>query len=330
MDYFGILKRAWDITWQNKALWVLGFFAVASSGSTGGSNSAQWRESYSSTDMEPFVRWTEQNLGLLIALVIALVLLGMVMAVLGVAARGGLVHLVNEAEEDRSVRLADGWRVGFKYWGRTFMISLVLGLPILAIVLVLALIVVGAGFGLAAGGDPSAAAGVGFGGALCCLLPMVVILTIAIGVITGIINELAVRYGVLQDVTFGQAIRRGWDDLWAKRGAAVMWLVMLLPQFAYGVIVLVAALVILLPVFLLFASGAVVIGVLLVLLLVLVLMVPGAVYNTFFSASWTVFFRSMTGVRVISKAPAVGTGQGYMPPPPVVPTPGVTEDGSEA
>lgn len=34
MDYFGILKRAWELTWKYKALWVLGFFAMSGGGSS--------------------------------------------------------------------------------------------------------------------------------------------------------------------------------------------------------------------------------------------------------------------------------------------------------
>jgi hypothetical protein len=339
VDYFGILKRAWDVTWRNKALWILGFFAVASSsggGTSGTSNSASWRQSGSTANLEPLGAWVDQNLALIVAGVALLVVFAVVMFLLGIAARGGLVHLVNEAEEGRPVKARDGWAVGFRYWGRTFMIGLVLALPIIAVIAVMVLMLFGAGLGLAAGVDSaSSLAGLGFGGALCCMLPVFIIVIVGLGFLVGVISELAVRYGVLQDVTFGQAIKRGWEDLRAKRGAAVMWLVMLLPQFAYGAVLAVVSLIVLIPVFLLIAAGGVIVGVLLLLLFVILLLLPGAVYNTFYSASWTIFFRRMTGAETVVATPAAGVGHGYMPSPPsseseTPPAPPIDEEVPEA
>ncbi|MDZ4654719.1 MAG: hypothetical protein U1F44_02405 [Coriobacteriia bacterium] len=333
MDYFGILKKAWDVTWRHKVLWILGFFAVASSSAGGTSNTARWQKSSTSPDFAPVSRWVEQNIGLLIALAVAIGVFALVMFVLGIAARGGLVHLVNEAEEGRVVNARNGWQVGFRYWGRTFMIGLVLGLPVLLIVGVLVLILFGAGLGLAAGVESaSAVAGFAFGGAMCCMLPLFFVLIVGVGFLVSVIGELAVRYGVLHDVTFGQAIKRGWDDLWAKRGAAVMWLVMLLPQFAYGIVIVVASLVVFVPV-VVAAAGAIIVGITLLLVLVLLLLLPGAIYNTFYSASWTIFFRRMTGAETVVAVPATGVGQGYMPPPtapPTVSAPPVVGDGPGA
>ncbi|MDO9556664.1 MAG: hypothetical protein Q7J82_03680 [Coriobacteriia bacterium] len=314
MDYFGILKKAGEVTWRHKVLWVLGFFAVASSsgGSTG--NMAQWRDNSTYADLEPFGRWVEQNVVLLVVLAVAFVVFVLVMFVLGIAARGGLAHLVNEAEEGRPVKAGNGWRVGFRYWGRTFMIGLMLGLPMLLIIGVMVILLFGVGFGLAAGFEhESIAAALGFGGMMCGTLVLSVVLILGVGFLVSVIGELAVRYGVLHDVTFGQAIKQGWADLRAKRGAAVMWLVMLLPQFAYGVVILVASFIILIPAILLIVSGAVLAGVGLLFMLVLLLLLPGAIYNTFYSASWTIFFRRMTGAEVATAVSMPGMTQGYAP-----------------
>lgn len=320
MDYFGILKKAWDITWRNKALWILGFFAVASSSSGGFNNTAQWRESSGSSDISGLFPSADPPVLLLVVLLTLLVVFILTMLVLGIAARGGLAYLVNEAEEGRPVHAREGWGVGFKHWGRTFMIGFVLALPIFVVVLLMAVILFGAGLGLATGVDAGAAAGLGFGGALCCMLPVFIIVIVGLGLAVSIIGELAVRYGVLKDITFGQAIRAGWDDLWAKRGAVVMWLVMLLPQFAYGAVLVVLAVIIGVPIVLLFVSGAQYVAIALGVLLILALVLPGAVYNTFYSASWTVFFRRMTGIEVVAPV-AVTPAGGYMPPPPVPPAP---------
>ncbi len=65
---------------------------------------------------------------------------------------------------------------------------------------------------------------------------------------------------MLDDVTFGQAIKRGWEDLWAKRGAFMMWLVMLLPGFAVSMVMLLFMLPFMLPAIALFVGEQYVIG----------------------------------------------------------------------
>lgn len=295
MDYFGILKKAWNITWKYKALWVLGLFAGMGSGSGGNSGSSYQQSSsdVSSGTADQFTQWASDNL-LLIAIVVGvLVVIAVVFWVLSIAAQGGLVHGANEGAEDRKPSLRDAWGVGFSKWGRTFMIGFMLGLPILAVVAVFSvLMLVTIGGGAAAGDE---AAGAAIAGGLCLVLPIFVVVIIALSVIIGIVYQLALRYGVLDDITFGQAIKRGWNDLWAKRGAFVMWLVMLLPQFAIGMVMLLFMLPFMLPAIGFAVAGQFVMAGAFGVLMVLVLMLPGAVYGTFVSAAWTVFFRQMTG-----------------------------------
>jgi hypothetical protein len=40
MDYGWVLKRAWEITWKFKGLWLLGILASCSAGGGGGGNGA--------------------------------------------------------------------------------------------------------------------------------------------------------------------------------------------------------------------------------------------------------------------------------------------------
>lgn len=295
MDYFGILKKAWNITWKYKALWVLGLFAGMGSGSSGNSGSSYQQGSgdVSSGTADQFAQWANDNL-LLIAIVVGvLVIIAVVFWVLSIAAQGGLVHGANEGAENRKPSLRDAWGVGFSKWGRTFMIGFVLALPIIAVAVVLTILMIAMIGGGAAAGEE--AAGAAIAGGLCLVLPIFVVVIIALSVIVGIVYQLALRYGVLDDITFGQAIKRGWNDLWAKRGAFVMWLVMLLPQFAIGVVMLLFMLPFMLPAIGFAVAGQFVMAGAFGVLMVLVLMLPGAVYGTFVSSAWTVFFRQMTG-----------------------------------
>jgi hypothetical protein len=247
----------------------------------------------SSVDFDAFVRWVEQNLAVVAIVGGLLALVGFLFWVLSIAAQGALVYGANEAAEDRSAPLGTAWAVGFGKWGRTFMIGLVLGIPVAVIAAVFIGVMLVLGVGGAAAGD-AAGAGAIFGG-LCLILPVFIVVMAVLGVGAGIIYQLALRYGVLDDTTFGQAIKRGWDDLWAKRGALTFWLVMILPGIAFGIALLIPIAIVAIPVALLLVAEKYVIAAALGVVMVLVLMLPSAIYGTFVSAAWTVFFRAMTG-----------------------------------
>jgi hypothetical protein len=304
VDYFDILKRAWQITWRYKALWVLGLFVGAGSGggSGGGGNTGfGGGESEFLPAIESASAWAESNLLLIAIAVGVLVMIGLVWWLLSIAAQGALVHGANAAAEGREVRLGEAWGVGFRRWGRTFMTALVVYLPLLILIFVLVGLMVGGVVAAEAAGD--AGAGFGFLG-LCLGLPLFIVIAAVLAVVLSIVFELALRWGVLFDVTFGQAIQRGWSDLWGKRGAFVMWLVTLLPAFAFGIVTFILLLIGLVPAVFLFMAEqhAVAIGV--ALIVIVVMMLPSAVYGTFYSTTWTVFFRRMTGLEQAAPTPA--------------------------
>jgi len=329
--YLDILKRAWTITWRYKALWVLGLFAGTASGGSGGSSggsgdfsggtgSGNASDPFSDLSGSGVEQWFEQNLIAVIIIAAVLVLIGLVFWVLSVAAQGGLIKGVNEAAEGRTPTLGAAWSFGFGKWGRTFMTGFVLGLPVLLVVLVMVGVLVSAGIGGALTGEAGAAVAVG---GVCVVLPIMVLLIIAGSLLIGVLYPVALRYGMLHDVTFGQSIKRAWSDVWGKRGVWVFWLVMLLPGIVFGFVTFLVMLPFLLPGVFLFIGGKYIIGGALMVLMILVLMVPSAIYATFVSAAWTIFFRRMTGMepeyQAVS-APAAAPAVGYAPPATPTPT----------
>lgn len=308
MDYFDILKRAWKITWRYKALWVLGLFAGAASSSTS-SGTRGYQTGSSGNGSTPdfggierqFTDWVSQNALLIAVIAGVLAIIGIAFWILSVAAQGGLVYGANEAAEDRKPVLGRSWSVGFSKWGRTFMTSFVLSLPIAVVIGVIAAIGIAAGVGgaLAAGGDSSSAGGaIGLIlGSLCLFIPLLIVVIIAASIILGIVYPLALRHGVLEDMTFGKAIRAGWNDLWGKRGAFVFWLVMLLPGVAFGAVAFIVVLPFVVPAVLLLVAGKYIAGIALFFVMGLVMLLPNAIYATFVSSAWTVFFRQMTGIE---------------------------------
>ncbi len=335
MDYFDVLKQALKIAWTHKRLWVLGFF-VAGAASVPSPSYMQTmpgpEQPEAVAQVEPLVRWAEANPGLLAALAGVLAFVGLVLFVLSIAAHGGLVWAANEAAEGRSVRLADAWGAGFSRWGRTFMIGLCLLVP--TAFLVGALVAAALVPALSAEGVTGEAAAAGVFGTVCCGFPILFAGVVVASVLVGLLFNLAVRYGVLEDMGFGASIKAAWSAVWGKRGVWTMWLVMLLPGLVFGAAVGVVALLLAAPAAFAFYSGQVVTGAGIFVLVGLVLAVPQAAFSTFVSSAWTVFFRRMTGMEQAHpaappaypsapQAPGAVPAQAFgAPPPPPAPAPG--------
>lgn len=332
MDYGAILKKSWNLTWRYKILWLFGVFAGAGggssfsySGNSGGSGSSGSGNGLptSVAQVESFI---QHYAVLLIIVVLFFIVLGVLLWVISVAARGGLIHLVNEAEEKREVRAGAGWHAGFSKWGRVFGVGFLADLPVGILVLVMLVFLAVIGFGAAAAsqGSPDAigAAVLSAATGACCFLIVFVMAAIVLGAIFGIVKELALRYVILEDRRVMDALKTAWRDLWAKRGSFVMYLVQIGVGIAYGIVTGIVAFVLILPAVLLIAFGSAAIGALLILLAVLILIVPTAIYATFYHAAWTIFFRAMTGVEPLPKAvqgyPVASPTQ-FAPPAPMVP-----------
>jgi hypothetical protein len=334
MDYTDILKRAWRVAWRNKVLWVLGFFAGAGAGGGGGGNSggsgfgsgsgSSGSSPITQAQMDQFQTLLQHYAVAIVLGVIVLFALGLVLMVLSVAARGGLVHLVNEAEEGRPVHAREGWRVGFAKWWRVFGVGFLAALPSVLIGLVMLLIIgIGVLAAIRAGaiGDAgSAIVGTILGSA--CMLLVLAVPAIFFGIVLGISADLGIRYVVLEDRRASESLRQGWRDLWSRRGAFVMYLIQVGVGIAYGIVVAIVAAILIVPGILLAVAGAWPVGVLMTVSAVLVLMVPGAAYATFYHAVWTIFFRRMTGMEphAFAVAPASGGAYPMVPPPPAPPS----------
>ncbi len=303
MDYGGILKRAWNVTWKYKILWLFGLFA-GGFGSSGGSTGSP--SSSTSSTSNPFNGLTPQQIegriapyiGLIVAGIVFLVVIGIVFWIVGIAARGGLVHLVNEAEDRRQVRAGEGWDRGFHFWWRTFAMELLLGLPALVIGGVTAAAVAVGILGAIRSGSSSAAGAAALSavGGMCFLLVIVVILAIAYALIIGPVLQLALRYIVLKDQGPIESIKSGWHDLWSKRGAFVMYLLMIAVGLGIGIASAIVFVPVLLVGFALVFLGPVGIALAATLVMVVALAI-GSVTGTFHSAVWTIFFRRMTGAE---------------------------------
>ena len=323
MDHIGVLKRAWTVTWRYRILWLFGLFAGGAS-STGGSNYQFGTGDFDEAtfrQFEQFGYWIEENIALVFAAAAAFALVGLALFVISIAAKGGLVHLVNNAEEGREVRGMDGWSAGFRVWFRVFGIGFVLFAPIVLISGLLLLAIFAPLVGsLVSGGAPGPEAFVGmcggvlFGGALL----------LVVGVIAGVLDTLGVRHAVISGTGVFRSIGAAWSDLRSRfKDVAVMWLLMFAVGIAYGIAVGMVAAVfgVAIAVAVLGGSiwGAAVAGA----VLGLVLLLPTAIYSAFISTVWTIFYRRLTGREVVQGAEPPAAGTRHVPPaPPTAPQPG--------
>ena len=131
MDYGGLVKRALDIMWKFKYLWVFGFFMEFGTG-TGG-----WFGNLPEKVKLPVGDFLS---GALIGAIVLLVLVGLVVFVLFlimyIISQGGLIHCVWRIESGENPTLRHGWDAGIKNFWRILGISILILIFLLGAALV--------------------------------------------------------------------------------------------------------------------------------------------------------------------------------------------------
>lgn len=338
MDHFDILKRAFNLTWRFRALWIFGFFLALCGGGGGGGGGGNFNFNTgfggpSEGDFGEFeelgwiVQWLEQNPEVIVASIGAFICLILLITVTGIVVRAvtrtSLIAMVQQLEAGRPVTIAEGFQLGWSNaaW-RVFLAGLAVGIPqfILALILIL---VIALPIVLAIASEEPALMGMGtILSILTCLvvLPLLIILS----VILGPFLELTWRRTVLDQRGVLDSLK---DTLQLmlnnKLNVFIVWLLL----FAIGIGWAIVTLLILLPVALLAALivggipaglvyliaeswiGALIAGGPLALLVMIVVFSFGSglvlVYD---SAVWTLTHLTLT--RPSREAP---------PPPPAVP-----------
>lgn len=325
MDYFGFLGQGWKAVWRNKALLVFGLFASLSStiASSSGSDSSVHK---TPTSLHALLTngLPSREASAVTALLGVLVL---VLAVVALAARLGLIAESERALRGEPVSLRRGWGIGFRRWWRGLGIQFVLALPLLGIVVfvaaIAAIVFVGTGTLSSSGLSASSDAVVGW---IVVIALVTLLALIPLAVVVSMLDELALRHGILRDRTLGRAIAAAWGDLRAKRGAFVMWLVMLLPEMVYGMVVFGVLMAVFVSTVIaagIGSDGGVSLGGLGVAAAValgvvsLAVVLAAAVFMAFQTTAWTAFFRATEPPAV--EPPASGVAAPLVPEPPLAP-----------
>jgi len=291
MNYGEVMKRAWDIIWKHKVLWIFGILTSCGGGSSASSNSG-WRTSVEQNNwnFQPMVNnIPDWQIALIIAIVLLVIFVLVVLAVfLSTIGRIGMIR--GTVQGDRGAeRLSFGelFSGSLPYFWRVFGLNLVVGLAFALVVIIsvitLAITVVG----------------------LLCLIPLICVL-IPIGWFISVLTEQANIAIVTENLGLIDGLKRGYQVLTTNLGPMiVMWLIL-----GLGVS-LIGGLIIGLPIILIvgpavigaisgtdraLGGGLLVTGLCFVAYLP-VLIVLNGVLQSYIRSAWTLTYLRLTGTR---------------------------------
>lgn len=273
MDHMKILKRAWNILWSYRALWIFGIF-LALTGGGGGGNGGGGGGNYNfegSREYQGVVPWDEINnlpgllrtlfssetistwIGLFTTLLCVLLLIGVLGRILHYVSQVALIRMVDEHERSGAKPgFRAGWRLGWSRsaW-RLFLIDLLLYLPVIVVTLVIIALGLLAFFnsGVLESRDPDVASIFGLTAMICCMGLFVFVVSIAISLVQPIIR----RYATLENAGVIDSLRGGWALIRRRLSdVVVMWLILVGLTIVYAIV--------LIPVILMLLAAATLLG----------------------------------------------------------------------
>lgn len=330
MEYGRIVKRAWEVTWRNKVLWVFGIAAAlfSANGNTGGGSSWQYR--FAGQDLQswrnlPWLQGSDMgspgsNLqalgGVLASFAVLAILVGLAVFLVGIVVRytslGALIGGVNEVEEHEATSFKSSFDKGWSRFLRLFAIDLLIMVGVIVFVIAFSLVaalgivlVVAPAVAIGQAGGPAAiivAIVWGILAGLALLLLLIVIGLIASVVVT-LVREFAFRACILDHKDVFASLGSAFKLLRSKlRQAGLMWLLLLGIKLALGLLMLPLALLaiggIIGPAVATYGMtrslpAALVVMLPIALLVGLVEAAVQGVVLTFFSSVWTLTYREL-------------------------------------
>lgn len=249
MDYLDTIKRGFAHTWNNKFLWALGFLAALGSGSGFSSSN----NSFNGGNMAGVEQWMTPGrmaalTGGLIAFSCVAFIVGILLWLVSLSARGGLIGAVAQLEQGKTTptfrsAFGLGWK---KVWRLAGMTIVLFAVPtILVIMLMVGFFGLAGGAAYVASGmeNPSAI-GAGIGGlalVFVCLMCLLVPFFIALS----LIYPFAFRGIILRDLGAMDGIRHGWQTLKQHLGEIIL---LSLAFFLINIIIIIVAAAILAPI----------------------------------------------------------------------------------
>jgi hypothetical protein len=258
VDHFRILKRAFEITWKYRALWLIGLLLVLAGGGvmssqnpgspgspgSGGDGGNGIETPYrGNVPTWPEVRdWVLPILAIM-AVVIGILLLlavviGIVAAIVRYVTQASLIRMVQSYEETgEQVGFRGGWRMGWsRSAGRLFLINLVLKVPI---ALLMGLLIAPAVAVSILSFIRGSGAGIVLGIASGLMVIPIILLGVAIRLAIGPIQQLAYRLCVVEELGVWAAIQASFRLVRRHLGAvALQWLLLIGLGIAWMVVMI--------------------------------------------------------------------------------------------
>jgi hypothetical protein len=265
IDIGKILKRAWQIVWNYKVLWIFGILLALSAGGGAGNSGSGYRFSapngYNGNngynpgyqpgpEWEQFSSWFEQNVTPLfqnpsehvatfIWIGVVFLLVVLIFSVVGTfvryASEAAVLRMVDDYEQTGTkVSFKQGWKLGWSRRAfRMWLIDLIIGLPAFLLVAVIAGL--GVLFFVSMVRGDSREAVVGSVAAIGCFFLFFFVFIILM-VFLSLLRQFFVRAAALEEKRVGDSFRRGWAMFKGNwKSALLMWLVMLGIGIGFGV-----------------------------------------------------------------------------------------------
>lgn len=241
MDYMDTLRRGWQIVWDNKWLWLLGFLAALGSGGGSGYSSSNYRldsGEFGAGTMTPELGAALAGGALLLVCIFFIV--GILLWLVSLAARGGLITSVSQLNRGETSSFGKSFRQGWRKLLPLVGMTILLFAVVIVLVIIIAVVFAGTIAGAIAAGSSGSDSGQGvaailgsLGIGLLCLLCLLAPLSI----ILSLIYPFAYRGMMLRDLGVMDAIRHGWQVLRQHVGQILMLgLIFLVINFVIGLV----------------------------------------------------------------------------------------------
>jgi hypothetical protein len=293
MDFGYVLKRAWQIIWKFKVLWIFGILAsCGQAGSSGGSNSG-FRFSGQETNIGPqiegfFNRLNPAVIVFLIGLGIFFILALIVLAILlGTVGRVGLIRGTVKAEEGvQRLTFGELWRDGLKYFWRVFGLNLLIGVIIFfAVTAVVIIMIIPTVFTLG-----------------LCLIPLMCLFIPVMWAVNVVIEQANIAL-VVENLGITEAISHGWQVVKNNIGNMIVmsFILFLGVSLIGGIIIGLPLLIVAAPAFVGIAAGTtealrngMIVSVFLFLVYLPILLLLSGILRSYTSSAWTLTYLRLT------------------------------------
>ena len=322
MHYTDLIKRAWQITWRYKVLWIFGILLALASGGGGSGGGGSSSGGGSGFAVPPMPGLQHLDPGLIFAFsalcCCLLLILVIALTIVRYVARTALYRGVDQIE---AAGAAPTWREGFRLgWSnrafRLWLLDLVVWIPFAIVALVL--LALGATPLLLLIIDNPVARGIGIAGTIGLEMLIIGLLFVAVLVLLAL-GQFWSREIAIADRNLGESITTGYRLVRARlKDVGVMWLLMAAIGLGFGLVML--------PIFFVVFMLALAVGgglgyalfrltdsvlwaafvglpPFLLIMLVPLMLIQG-VYLVFESSTWTLTYREVAGRGAVVPADA--------------------------